>query len=66
MKYIFIIIILLFSISCDSNSDDCSFDELKIMNTVCIDGILNFSIVDNGVCFYAPVSIEGEIVRCKR
>ena len=66
MKYIFITFILLFSMSCGSDSKNDKYAELQIMNTVCIDGILNFSIVDNGVCFYTPVSIEGEIVRCKK
>ena len=66
MKNIFIVLILLFSLSCGPDSKDDKYSELQIMSTVCIDGILNFSIVDHGVCFYAPVSIEGEIVRCKK
>ena len=63
MKYILTIIIIFITISCGTNNKE-SYEELSIMNTLCIDGKLHFSIVDHGVCFYTPVSIEGEHVRC--
>ena len=60
MKAIPIIIFIMLLVSCADKENE----EIQIINTVCIDGVLNFSIVDHGKCFYAPVTIEGEIVRC--
>jgi hypothetical protein len=39
-------------------------DELSITNTVCIDGVLCFSVTNGLECDYIPVMIDDNKVRC--
>ena len=39
-------------------------DELSIANTVCIDGVLCFSVTNGLECDYIPVMIDNKTKRC--
>ena len=39
-------------------------DELSITNTVCIDGVLCFSVMNGLECDYIPVMVDDNNVRC--
>jgi len=64
MKFIIIIILLFSSLQCGSLTMD---DETQIMNTVCIDGIVNFSIVSGDECIFAPMMDDHyNMIRCDK
>lgn len=41
-----------------------SYEELSVMNTVCIDGVLNLSVATKYDLDYVPVVIDGKEIRC--
>lgn len=61
MKHITAIILLIILISCGEDNHD----EVYITSTVCIDGELNFSIVDGDNCFYMPITVENKTIKCE-
>ena len=61
MKNLFLILILFLSVNCNSVTED----ETQIMNTVCIDGVKNMSIISGLDCMYIPMMDDNyEMVRC--
>lgn len=56
-----IIISLFLLIGCKAENID---DEYRIMNTVCIDGFLCFSVTNGFECDYVPVMHNNKKVRC--
>ena len=56
---VLILSILLF-IGCVTDNHD----ELEIMNTICIDGVLCFSVMNGLECDYIPVMVNDKKVRC--
>ena len=59
MKALALAIIILLGCTTDNH------DELSITNTVCIDGVLCFSITNGLECDYIPVLIDGKETRCR-
>lgn len=59
-----ILLILAFEFGCSCKDDNQIPEELSIMNTVCIDGVLNFSVVNKLECKYEPVIINDNPVPC--
>jgi len=55
-----LILSLLLFFGCMSDNHD----EIEIMNTVCIDGFLCFSVTNGLECDYIPVKINDKKVRC--
>ena len=64
MKKILIAVIFLFVVSCSEEEDR---SEIDLMSTLCIDGVLNLSVVDGNRCFYVPLREEcGDFIKCRR
>lgn len=64
LLFIGFLIVCIFIIDDKVNPPD-DHAEIDIMNTVCVEGILNFSIIDGYDCKYVPIKIKGEYVRCE-
>lgn len=63
MRYLILALMIFVSVEIESNVND---DEKQIMNTVCIDGVLQFSVVSKYRCDYVPVrDNKDNIIFCK-